>query len=118
MVEVRSISLSQSPVLLLQSFLAAPEETLGVRVRRSTGDWDKEIDLTSTIGVLFQIKYTDPAHPLKGGHAHVKFPGARFISGAPFDNVDLDIVFNGGEAVDGIFDMKITYKFIQKFMMT
>merc|ERR1711935_853858 len=42
----------------LQSFLAAPEETLGVRMKRSTGDWDKEIDLTSTIGVLFQIKYT------------------------------------------------------------
>jgi len=101
----------------LQSFLAAPEETLGVRMKRSTGDWDKEIDLTSTIGVLFQIKYTDIAHPLKGGHAHVKFPGAKFISGAPFDNVDLDIVFNGGDAVDGIFDMKITYKFIQKFMM-
>merc|ERR1719328_849711 len=30
--------------------------------------------------------------------------------------MDLDIEFNGGSAIDGLFDMKVNYKFIQKFM--
>merc|ERR1712193_66647 len=30
--------------------------------------------------------------------------------------MDLNIEFNGGSAIDGLFDMKVNYKFIQKFM--
>merc|ERR1712156_473994 len=80
----------------LQSFLTAPEES-GLRLKRSTGEWDKEFDLSS-MGILFQLKYNNPANPFEGGRAHVKVPGARFIRNAPFDDMDLD------------------YKFIQKFM--
>ena len=98
----------------LQQFLTAPEES-GLRLKRSTGgEWDKEFDL-STLGVLFQLKYINPANPFEGGRAHVMFPGAKFISNAPFDNMDLDIDFAGGDAIDGLFDMKVNYKFIQKF---
>merc|ERR1711962_1306223 len=77
----------------LQSFLTAPEES-GLRLKRSTGEWDKEFDLSS-MGILFQLKYNNPA--------------------TPFDDMDLDIEFNGGSAIDGLFDMKVNYKFIQKF---
>merc|ERR1712018_800068 len=98
----------------LQSFLTAPEES-GLRLKRSTGEWDKEFDLSS-MGILFQLKYNNPANPFEGGRAHVKVPGARFIRNAPFDDMDLDIEFNGGSAIDGLFDMKGDYKFIQKFM--
>merc|ERR1711962_1244944 len=92
----------------LQSFLTAPEES-GLRLKRSTGEWDKEFDLSS-MGILFQLKYNNPANPFEGGRAHVKVPGARLIRNAPFDDMDLDIEFNG------LFDMKVNYKFIQKFM--
>merc|ERR1712012_827184 len=98
----------------LQSFLTAPEKS-GLRLKRSTGEWDKEFDLSS-MGILFQLKYNNPANPFEGGRAHVKVPGARFIRNAPFDDMDLDIEFNGGSAIDGLFDMKVDYKFIQKFM--
>merc|ERR1711971_1163980 len=98
----------------LQSFLTAPEES-GLRLKRSTGEWDKEFDLSS-MGILFQLKYTNPANPFEGGRAHVKVPGARFVRNAPFDDMDLDIEFNGGSAIDGLFDMKVDYKFTQKFM--
>merc|ERR1712156_583371 len=98
----------------LQSFLTAPEES-GLRLKRSTGEWDKEFDLSS-MGILFQLKYNNPANPFEGGRAHVKVPGARLIRNAPFDDMDLDIEFNGGSAIDGLFDMKVDYKFIQKFM--
>merc|ERR1711962_353820 len=98
----------------LQSFLTAPEES-GLRLKRSTGEWDKEFDLSS-MGILFQLKYNNPANPFEGGRAHVKVPGARFIRNAPFDDMDLDIEFNGGSAIDGLFDMKVNYKSIQKFM--
>merc|ERR1712013_134894 len=80
----------------LQSFLTAPEES-GLRLKRSTGEWDKEFDLSS-MGILFQLKYNNPANPFEGGRAHVKVPGARFIRNAPFDDMDLDIEFNGGSA--------------------
>merc|ERR1711962_109761 len=89
----------------LQSFLTAPEES-GLRLKRSTGEWDKEFDLSS-MGILFQLKYNNPANPFEGGRAHVKVPGARFIRNAPFDDMDLDIEFNGGSAIDGLFDMKV-----------
>merc|ERR1711971_1377672 len=98
----------------LQNFLTAPEES-GLRLKRSTGDWDKEFDLSS-MGVLFQLKYTNPANPFEGGRAHVKVPGARFVRNAPFGDMEMDIEFNGGSAIDGLFDMKVDYKFIQKFM--
>ena len=68
------------------------------------------------MGILFQLKYNNPANPFEGGRAHVMVPGARFIRNAPFDDMDLDIEFNGGSAIDGLFDMKVNYKFIQKFM--
>merc|ERR1712209_184319 len=54
----------------LQSFLTAPEES-GLRLKRSTGEWDKEFDLSS-MGILFQLKYNNPANPFEGGRAHVK----------------------------------------------
>merc|ERR1712088_1089474 len=98
----------------LQTFLTAPEES-GLRLKRSTGEWDKEFDLSS-MGILFQLKYTNPTNPFEGGRAHVKVPGARFIRNAPFDDMEMDITFNGGSAIDGLFDMKVDYKFIQKFM--
>merc|ERR1711863_167140 len=62
----------------LQSFLTAPEES-GLRLKRSTGEWDKEFDLSS-MGILFQLKYNNPANPFEGGRAHVKVPGS---SGTP-----------------------------------
>merc|ERR1712038_573897 len=98
----------------LQNFLTAPEES-GLRLKRSTGEWDKEFDLSS-MGILFQLKYTNPSNPFEGGRAHVKVPGARFVRNAPFDDMEMDIEFNGGSAIDGLFDMKVDYKFIQKFM--
>merc|ERR1712061_662942 len=98
----------------LQTFLTAPEES-GLRLKRSTGEWDKEFDL-SAMGILFQLNYTNPSNPFEGGRAHVEVPGARVIKNAPFDDMDLDIEFNGGSAIDGLFDMKVDYKFIQKFM--
>merc|ERR1712110_911331 len=98
----------------LQTFLTAPEES-GLRLKRSTGEWDKEFDLSS-MGILFQLKYTNPSNPFEGGRAHVKVPGARFVRNAPFDDMEMDIEFNGGSAIDGLFDMKVDYKFIQKFM--
>merc|ERR1712179_9859 len=100
----------------IQNLLTAPEET-GLRLKRSpTGDWDRELDLES-LGILFQIKYNDPAHPIKGGRAHVEFPGRRFFSNAPYDDVELDIEFNGGDIMtSGLFDMKVNYKFVQKFV--
>merc|ERR1712032_1766844 len=73
----------------LQSFLTAPEES-GHRLKRSTGEWDKEFDLSS-MGILFQLKYTNPANPFEGGRAHVKVPGARFVRNAPFDDMEMDI---------------------------
>merc|ERR1712018_692497 len=48
----------------LQSFLTAPEES-GLRLKRSTGEWYKEFDLSS-MGILFQLKYNNPANPLRG----------------------------------------------------
>merc|ERR1712061_23858 len=94
----------------LQTFLTAPEES-GLRLKRSTGEWDKEFDLSS-MGILFQLKYTNPSNPFEGGRAHVKVPGARFVRNAPFDDMEMDITFNGGSAIDGLFDMKVDYKFI------
>merc|ERR1711970_1275189 len=58
----------------LQSFLTAPEES-GLRLKRSTGEWDKEFDLSS-MGILFQLNYNNPANPFEGGRAHVKVPGS------------------------------------------
>jgi len=99
----------------IQNLLTAPEET-GLRLKRSpVGDWDKEINL-ETIGVVFRLKYNDPAHPFKGGHALIKFPGKRFFSNLPFDDVDFDIEFNGGDMMAGFFDMKVNYKFVQKYV--
>jgi len=99
----------------IQNLLTAPQET-GLRLKRSpVGDWDREINL-ETIGVVFRLKYNDPAHPFKGGHAHIKFPGRRFFSNVPFDDVDLDIEFNGGDVMLGFFDMKVNYKFVQKYV--
>merc|ERR1712032_951917 len=67
------------------------------------------------IGLSFRIKYNDPSNLMKGGHAIVTFPGQKFFHGLHFDDVELDIHFNGGDRVDGLFDMKVDYKFVQKF---
>jgi len=57
----------------------------------------------------------DPTNPIRGGHAHVKCPGQKFFHQIPVDDVELDIVFNGGDAIDGLFDLKVDYNFVQKF---
>jgi len=99
---------------LHQALTAATKET-GLRLKRSTsGEWDKELDLTA-IGVLFRIKFNDVARPEQGGKAHVKFPGSRFIRNAPFDDVDLQVDFDGSQLHEGLLDLKIDYKFVQKF---
>merc|ERR1739844_154228 len=101
----------------VQDFLVNPEPlatAMGMRVKRSTGDWDKEFDM-EVLGLSFKLKYVDPAHPIKGGKVHMKFPAHRFVKSASFDDVELEFDFKGGEAVDGLFEMKFDYKFIQKF---
>merc|ERR1711874_446367 len=75
---------------------------------------DKEFDMEA-LGLSFKLKYVDPAHPIKGGHVLMKFPAHRFVKSASFDDVELEFDFKGGEAVDGLFEMKFDYKFIQKF---
>lgn len=89
-------------------------EAAGIRLKRSTGEWDKEFDL-GVVGVSFKIKYNDPSNLMKGGHAIVTFPGQKFFHGLHFDDVELDIHFNGGDHFDGLFDMKVDYKFVQKY---
>merc|ERR1712240_439311 len=91
----------------LQELLVNPEAA-GIRLKRSTGEWGKEFDL-GVVGVSFKIKYNDPSNLMKGGHAIVTFPGLNF------DDVELDIHFNGGDHFDGLFDMKVDYKFVQKY---
>merc|ERR1711881_804510 len=58
---------------------------MGMRVKRSTGDWDKEFDM-EVLGLSFKLKYVDPAHPIKGGKVHMKFPAHRFVKSATFDH--------------------------------
>ena len=99
---------------LHQALSAASKET-GLRLKRSSSDeWDKELDLTA-IGVLFRIKFNDVEKPEQGGKAHIKFPGSRFIRNAPFDDVDLQVDFDGSQLQEGLLHLKIGYKFIQKF---
>jgi len=100
----------------IQNFLTASEET-GLRLKRSpTEDWDRELDIES-LGILLRIKYNDRNLPFKGGRAHVKFPGNKFLSSLPFDDVELDIEFNFGDIINsGLFDIKVDYKFVQKFV--
>merc|ERR1711899_278145 len=37
------------------------------------------------------------------------------MGGLHFDDVEPDIHFNGGDHFDGLFDMKVDYKFVQKY---
>ena len=57
-----------------------------------------------------QVQPLQPPNP-----SNIKFLGSRFVGNLPFDDVDLDIEFNGGDTVDGLFDMKVDYKFKQTF---
>ena len=101
----------------VQDFLVNSEPlatAVGMRVKRSTADWDKEFDMEA-LGLSFKLKYVDPTNPIKGGPVHMKFPAHRFVKSANFDDVELEFDFMGGEAVDGLFEMKFDYKFIQKF---
>jgi len=99
---------------LHQALSAATKET-GLRLKRSTSEeWDKELDLTA-IGALFRVKFNDVEKPELGGKAHIKFPGSRFIRNAPFDDVDLQVEFDGSRLHEGLLDLKIDYKFVQKF---
>ena len=41
----------------------------------------------------------------------------RPIISQVFGNVELDIDFKGGEAIDGLFELTTKYKFVQKFML-
>merc|ERR1711962_1885827 len=68
----------------LQSFLTAPEES-GLRLKRSTGEWDKEFDLSS-MGILFQLKYNNPANPFEGGRTPMDLIwNMDFSSGFKYD---------------------------------
>ena len=101
----------------VQDFLVNPEplaSAMGISVKTSTGDWDKEIDIEA-LGLSFKLKYFDIAHPIKGGHVLMKLTNKFLVKTASIDNVELEFDFKGGEAVDGLFEMKIDYKFVQKF---
>merc|ERR1712130_281361 len=99
----------------LHQALSAPTKETGLRLKRSTSEeWDKELDLTA-IGALFRVKFNDVEKPELGGKAHIKFPGSRFIRNAPFDDVDLQVEFDGSRLHEGLLDLKIDYKFVQKF---
>ena len=77
----------------LQQLLTNPE-ALGARARRDAGSWDRNY-VMDFLGLSLRIKYTDPEQPMMGGRAHVKVPGKRFFRRASFDDVELDIDFNG-----------------------
>ena len=99
----------------LQQALSAATKETGLRLKRSTSDeWDKELDLTA-IGVLFRVKFNDVEKPEEGGKAQIKLPGSRFIRNAPFDDLDLQVEFDGSQLHEGLLDLKIDYKFVQKF---
>ena len=101
---------------LHQVLSAATKETGLRRLKRSLrepepeSEWDKELDLTA-IGVLFRVKFNDVENPEQGGKAHIKFPGRRFIKNAPFDDVDLQVQFDGSQLHEGQLNMTIGYKF-------
>ena len=108
---------------LHQVLSAATKETGLRRLKRSfvattptpeEPEWDKELDLTA-IGVLFRVKFNDVENPEQGGKAHIKFPGSRFIRNAPFDDVDLQVQFDGSQLHEGQLNLTIGYKFVQKF---
>ena len=105
---------------LHQVLSAATKETGLRRLKRSLreaepeSEWDKELDLTA-IGALFRVKFNDVENPEQGGKAHIKFPGSRFIKNAPFDDVDLQVQFDGSQLQEGQLNMPIGYKFLQKF---
>ena len=99
----------------LDQVLSAATKETRLRLKRSTSDeWDKELDLTA-IGVLFRIKFNDVERPEQGGKVHIKFPGSRFIRNAPFDDVDLQVQFDGSQLHEGQLNLTIGYKFVQKF---
>jgi hypothetical protein len=99
----------------IQSFLAAPDayaSALGFsRVKRSSGDWDKEFNLDS-VGVSVKIKYDDPNNQLKGGRAHLSVDNLKkYIKRAKSSKVELDIKFDGGDSPrDGLFSMEVNYE--------
>merc|ERR1712180_387996 len=81
----------------LQSFLTAPEES-GLRLKRSTGEWDKEFDLSS-MGILFQLKYNIKDAMEHQGKAKMKFdgktPAKKFeMSFAPKTGTPMDLIWN------------------------
>merc|ERR1711923_68919 len=94
-----------------QRFLMDPEPlvtALGAqRVKREAG-YDKEFTV-GALGVGFGIKYTDPSNPMKGGKAYSKFPLKKFVPRAQSEMVDLQMSFDGGDAVDGLFTMSVDY---------
>jgi len=108
-------SQQQQLVDTLHQVVSAATKETGLRLKRSTSEeWDKELDLTA-IGVLFRVKLNNTQMPQHGGKAHIKFPGSRFIRNAPFDDVDLQVEFDGSQLHKGLVDLKIDYKFVQKF---
>jgi len=94
-----------------QSFLMDPEPfvtALGAQRVKRDASYDKEFTL-GALGLGFGLKYTDPANKMKGGKAYAKFPLKKLISKAHSEMVDLQMSFDGGDAVDGLFTMSVDY---------
>jgi len=87
----------------------------GLRTRRSTSTlWDKELHFKD-LGVSIQIKYRNISNIAEGGTARVfVLPAKKLIKEIPIDDLELQVDFIGKDAVNGQFEIKITYKFIQK----
>jgi len=111
----------------IQSFLVEPDayaSALGfTRVKRSSGDWDKEFNLES-VGVHVKVKYDDPNNQLKGGKAQVVVDNLKkYVKRARSSKVQLDVKFDGGDSArDGLFSLEVNYELhhdgVEKGVMT
>merc|ERR1719471_314892 len=77
------------------------------RVKRDVA-YDKEFTVAA-LGLGFGLKYTDSSNPMKGGKAYAKFPLKQFVPAAHSSMVDLQMSFDGGDAIDGLFTMTVDY---------
>jgi hypothetical protein len=102
-------TLLTEPEMLIDSFGLTRDK------RHAQGPWDFD---RSFGGVTLQIKYKDPAHRWKGGHAHFEVLDLKkIIPVARSKHVTFDVTFDGGAAkMDGIFNLKIEYSLEHAFM--
>ena len=81
-------------------------------VLSSTAYWDHELRLPE-LGLLLQLKCFDPENPFAGGQAHFKLNGQQALHG--MEDVDLDMIYDSyGNNTDGLFDINLQYRFLQK----